>query len=131
LQQAGGTARETDGDYRGVIAILSATRRVVTCRDGIQWILQNRVAQGHATTRWAGVAYCRTRSALIRLCRTSSAHIDATAWAALAALSEHSNNRPTKPAPIPAAGPKFVRLMAANTAGIFRQHDAKKKGTKC
>ena len=130
-QQAGRSARETDDDYHGVVARLSATRRVIQCRDDLQWIIQNRVSQGHATARWTGLSYCRTREALLRLCRTSSARIDPIAWAALTALPEHFNNDPIKPAPRPAAGPKFVRLMAANTAGIFRQHDAKKKGTKC
>ena len=132
-QQAGRSARETDDDFHGVVARLSATRRVIQCRDGIQWILQNRVAQEHATTRWAGVAYCRTRSALIQLCRTSSARIDPIAWAALAALPEHFNNHPINPAPRPAAGPEFVRLVATSTAGLFRHDDAtqKRKDTKC
>ena len=106
-QQAGRSARETDDDFHGVVARLSATRRVIQCRDDLHWIIQNRVSQGHATARWTGLSYCRTREALLRLCRTSSALVDPSALAALESLPEHYRNHPIKPAPVPAAGPEI------------------------
>jgi len=133
------SARETDDSYRGAIARLSATRRVVRCRDDLQWILQARDGASAGAARWRGSAYCRTREALLRLCGASSAPVDPTAWHILEALPEHFTSNPTKPAPAthlpaswavltpptkpaprPAAGLQFVRQVAANTAGIIR-----------
>jgi hypothetical protein len=117
LQQAGRTARETADDYPGIVARLCDTRRVIQCRDAVQWILQGRDGWSGGTARWTGLSYCRTREAILRLCRTSSARIDPIAWAALTALPAHFNNDPIKPAPIPATGQKFVRMMWPETAG--------------
>jgi hypothetical protein len=110
--------RETAGDYPNIVARLSDKWRVILCGAGIQWILQRRDGERAGRARWAGVGYCRTREALLRLCRASSERVDPAAWAALIALPEHFHNDPIKPAPIPATGPKFVRLMAANPAGM-------------
>ena len=143
LQQSVRSARETADGYPGVVARLSATRRVIRCRDSLQWIIQNRVSQGHATTRWRGAAYCRTKSALLRLCGRSSAPVDGIAWHILNALPEYFDAEstpaailppsravltpPTTPAPIPAAGLQFVPLTGANIAGIIRHHNTKKE----
>jgi hypothetical protein len=43
------------------VARLSDTVRVIECKDGLQWILQRRSGD-----QWKGLAYCRTRAALIR-----------------------------------------------------------------
>ena len=52
--------REKDDAYPA-IARLSTTVRVIECKNGIQWILQRRYGD-----QWRGIAYCRTRDALIR-----------------------------------------------------------------
>ena len=52
-------AEENDG--YPVIVQINDRWRVVTCRAGIQWILQRRRGD-----RWAGYWFCRTREALIR-----------------------------------------------------------------
>jgi hypothetical protein len=52
--------RERDGGYP-TVARLSDTVRVIECKDGLQWILQRRSGD-----QWKGLAYCRTRAALLR-----------------------------------------------------------------
>jgi hypothetical protein len=52
--------RERDEDYPTVVRLCD-TVRVIECKDGIQWILQRRSGD-----QWKGLAYCRTRAALIR-----------------------------------------------------------------
>jgi hypothetical protein len=52
--------RERDEGYP-TVARLSDIVRVIECKDGIQWILQRRSGD-----QWKGLAYCRTRAALIR-----------------------------------------------------------------
>ncbi len=57
--------RESDQNYRGVLAILNDRWRVIVCRDGIQWILQKAEKSSHGTS-WRGRSYCRTSQALKR-----------------------------------------------------------------
>ncbi len=80
---------ESADDYSGIVARLSASHRVIICKDQIQWILQRRDGERHGRTRWAGVGYFLTREALLRASRASCARIDPAALAALAALPEH------------------------------------------
>ncbi len=88
---ARGPARhhESADEYSGIVARLSASHRVVTCKDQTQWILQRRDGERHGRARWAGVGYCRTREALLRLCRGLELPVDPAALSALAALPEH------------------------------------------
>ncbi|MDW4548409.1 hypothetical protein R5H32_03485 [Defluviimonas sp. D31] len=60
--------RETADGYHGVIARRDGDR-VILCRDGIQWILQKRMAPigGRAAPRWRALGYFTTREALVRL----------------------------------------------------------------
>jgi hypothetical protein len=69
--------REEADDYPHRVVRLSANRRVIECRDRIQWIVQTR-----SGGRWRGVSFCRTRAALIRC----AGQVDAAAGALLAAL---------------------------------------------
>ncbi len=80
---------ESADEYSGIVARLSASYRVITCKDQIQWILQRRDGERHGRARWAGVGYFRTREALLRMSRALCARIDPAALAALAALPEH------------------------------------------
>jgi len=54
---------ECRDDYPALV-YLSERLRVIKCRDGIQWVLQRKRSNGK--NRWRGVAFCRTREALIR-----------------------------------------------------------------
>lgn len=78
--------RESSDAYHRVVVRLSQRWRVIVCRDGIQWIVQRRVAAGRRGGEWKGVHYCRTRDALIRLCDASCRVTDPTQWAMLLAL---------------------------------------------
>ena len=57
---------ETSDDYVAVIAQLTDTLRVITCKDGLQWVLQKRVG-GSAKRPWRAKGYFTTRQALTRV----------------------------------------------------------------
>lgn len=59
------TRRESAENY-AIIIFVSANYRVIVCRDGIQWIIQNRRGKSGAGARWRSISYCTTRKALIR-----------------------------------------------------------------
>ena len=80
---------ESADEYSGIVARLSASHRVITCKDRTQWVLQRRDGQRHGRARWAGVGYFLTREALLRASRAMCAQIDPAALAAMAALPEH------------------------------------------
>jgi hypothetical protein len=77
------THHETSDDYTGVIAQLCPRHRLVTCKDGSQWILQRRDAQRAGRPRWAGIGYFRTRMALVLASRAVCEHPDPNALAVL------------------------------------------------
>ena len=83
---AGKASHEAADDYSGEVARLSARWRVVTCRDSIQWIVQQRDAGSPHRARWRGRHYCVTREALIRLCGSLQEAPDPAAMAVLASL---------------------------------------------
>jgi hypothetical protein len=87
-----GTAEhhESADEYVGLVAILCAKHRVITCKDHLQWILQRRDGERHGWARWAGVGYFLTREALLRASRALCVELDPAALAALAALPDHS-----------------------------------------
>jgi hypothetical protein len=60
--------RERDDSYAKVIAQLGPRWRVIICKDGIQWILQQRSVPFPNTGTWAGKSYSTTRDALIAAC---------------------------------------------------------------
>ena len=60
------TRRETSDFYSGVIAVLTSRWRVITCRNGIQWILQRR--EGLHGGAWRGFQYFCSKDALLRTC---------------------------------------------------------------
>jgi hypothetical protein len=79
--------RETSDTYHGVITHLCARHRVIACKDGLQWILQQR-KKGGAERPWRGVGYFRTREALVRVSATLCGRIGPSALAILAALPD-------------------------------------------
>jgi len=60
--------RERDDSYAKVIAQLAPRWRVIICKDGIQWILQQRSVPFPNTGTWSGKSYSTTRDALIAAC---------------------------------------------------------------
>ena len=83
---------ETSDAYHAVVVRLASDWRVVTCKDGIQWIVQRR-KNGGAERPWRGVHYCRTRNALVRLCATSCGPLAPETEAVLQALPERMGAR--------------------------------------
>jgi hypothetical protein len=63
---------ETADAYPGVVAVLAGDRRVITCRAGIQWILQVRKGG-----QWRSRSFCQTKAALIRCCGGSHPLLEA------------------------------------------------------
>lgn len=78
--------RESDDDYRDMIALLAPRWRVICCRDGIQWILQKKEASHEAP--WRGVKYFTTNAALIEACGSLNLLSEPNAEAVLYALPE-------------------------------------------
>ena len=60
--------RERDDHYAKVIVQLGPRWRIITCKHGIQWILQKRSVAPQNTGTWAGKSYATTRDGLIAAC---------------------------------------------------------------
>ena len=80
------TRRETSDFYSGVIAVLTSRWRVVTCRNGIQWILQKRTAEPLRKGIWRGRSYHTNQNSLIEACAKLELLSDDKARADLDAL---------------------------------------------
>ena len=85
------THRETSDFYRGVIAVLTSRWRVVSCRNGIQWILQKRTAEPLHAGIWRGQSYFTSRDALLEACARRELLSDEKACASLDALPDLIN----------------------------------------
>ncbi|MET3775015.1 hypothetical protein ABID20_000558 [Rhizobium alvei] len=81
---------ESDEGYQPVVVQLAPRWRVIVCRDGLQWILQQRLSATETLTRagWRGRRYFRTRDGLIAACGRALSDIDGAALTALHALPE-------------------------------------------
>ncbi|MDP3255380.1 hypothetical protein [Bosea sp. (in: a-proteobacteria)] len=79
--------REGSDDYAWIVAQLSDGRRLIECRDGVQWIVQTSRRNG-GETRWYGRHHFRSKAGLMRhlaeLERREGLAVSATAAAALA-----------------------------------------------
>lgn len=60
--------RERDDYYANVVLQFSPRWRIITCKHGIQWILQKRSVAPPNTGTWAGKSYATTRDGLIAAC---------------------------------------------------------------
>jgi hypothetical protein len=87
----GGIYRHESDDSYPTIAQLDDRMRVITCRDDMQWIVQQKVG----TTRgWRGLSYCCRRDTLLRDAkRQLGAPISAEAMSILQALPEWHPDR--------------------------------------
>jgi hypothetical protein len=99
--------RERDGGYP-TVARLSDTIRVIECKDGLQWILQRRSGD-----QWKGLAYCRTRAALIREASVLLGHVPQ----ALLELSGHYDGIIEA---VPRCG--FCGRIATKPTGLLPRH---------
>lgn len=79
--------RECDDHYHGVVAVLNDRWRVVTCRDGLQWIVQG-LRKRRDERGWQGRSYCHTREGLHQACARLPGSIRANARAVLDRLPE-------------------------------------------
>ena len=79
---------EESDTYLHVTAVLNAGWRVISCRDGLQWILQRRAGQRQGRPRWEGRSFCCTREALVRCAREHAGDIAADALVILLRLPE-------------------------------------------
>ncbi|MCP4316237.1 MAG: hypothetical protein GY789_09515 [Hyphomicrobiales bacterium] len=77
---------EEADDYPHVVFQQGATFRLITCRDGIQWIPQTRGTQAVASTRWKPRSYHRSKKSLIRRLHTLLPEVDPKNQAILDAL---------------------------------------------
>ena len=78
--------RERDDHYAKVIVQLGPRWRIIVCKDGIQWILQQRSVAPPNTGTWSGKSYSTTRSGLIAACSDRELLSDPSARQALDAL---------------------------------------------
>jgi hypothetical protein len=83
------SAKETADEYPGVVTILNAGWRVITCRDRLQWILQRRGSpESTRADDWRRRAFCRTSEALRRCTREYAGPVRERAAMILAGLPE-------------------------------------------
>ena len=82
------TRRETSDFYSQVIAFLAPRWRVVTYRNGIQWILQKRTAEPLHEGIWRGQSYFTSQDALLEACASQELLSDEKACALLNALPD-------------------------------------------
>ena len=80
------SCRERDDDYGDVIVHLAPRSRIIVCKDGIQWILQQRSVAPPNTGTWSGKSYSTTRKGLIAACSDRKLLSDPSARQALDAL---------------------------------------------
>lgn len=60
------SSAEGDETYTGVVLVLARRYRVVECRNGVQWIIQQRASADKATrAQWRGLRYHRSRDCLL------------------------------------------------------------------
>jgi hypothetical protein len=60
-----GKPPESSDQYPRVVVVLGAKTRVIECKDGLQWIVQQKTGGGRDP--WRGISFCRTKKALVRL----------------------------------------------------------------
>ena len=99
--------RESADNYSNVIVIFNPRWRLSLCRDGIQWILQQKeISHGMP---WRGVKYFRSKEALLRVCGSLNLLSDASIRDVLAGLPETFSQSGSG---TPSTDNKDIRAMA-------------------
>ena len=60
---------ESASNYPHIVCNIGRYRRVILCRDGLQWIIQASDGKNGGRRRWTGKSYVTSRDKLIELCR--------------------------------------------------------------
>lgn len=79
---------EEADSYPAVIVSLNDRWRVIECRDGMQWILQQRKGQRNGQAVWRGRRFHRNRDALSSSIRELSGEVTKTAPADVLSLPQ-------------------------------------------
>lgn len=77
--------RESDDNYKRVVAMLNGRWRVVLCKDGWQWVLQRKAQTKNG---WRSQSYCVTREGMLRCIRENVEEVDAEGLALVRRLPE-------------------------------------------
>ena len=84
--------RERDDYYANVVLQFSPRWRIITCKHGMQWILQKRSVAPPNTGTWAGKSYATTRGGLMAACSGRGLLFEPTARLTIEALPPHIRN---------------------------------------
>ena len=60
---------ESASNYPHIVCNIGRNRRVILCKDGLQWIIQSSDGENGGGRRWTGKSYVTSRDKLIELCR--------------------------------------------------------------
>ena len=80
--------RERDDHYKGVAVLLAPRWRVIVCKDGMQWIVQQKESSHGGP--WRGVSYYTHRDGLLLACG-SLEMASSSASEALEALPDYAS----------------------------------------
>ena len=61
--------KETSSNYPHIVCNIGRYRRVILCKDALQWIIQSSDGESGGVRRWTGKSYTTSRDKLIKLCR--------------------------------------------------------------
>jgi len=61
--------KETSSNYPHIVCNIGRYRRVILCKDALQWIIQSSDGESGGVRRWTGKSYITSRDKLIKLCR--------------------------------------------------------------
>jgi len=84
--------RERDDYYANVVLQFSPRWRIITCKHGMQWILQKRSVAPPNTGTWAGKSYATTRGGLMAACSGRGLLFEPTARLTIEPLPPHIRN---------------------------------------
>jgi len=60
---------ESTSNYPHIVCNIGRYRRVIICKDALQWIIQSSDGESGGVRRWTGKSYATSRDKLIKLCR--------------------------------------------------------------
>jgi len=76
--------RETDENYKGVVAVLNQKLRVIKGACGLQWIVQNR----STPAVWRSIAFCATNEGLLLRLPANGHGCNPEAWRVIEGLAD-------------------------------------------
>jgi hypothetical protein len=85
---------ETAPNYIHIVCNIGHNRRVIVCKDGLQWIIQSSEGFRGGRRRWTGKSYVTSRNKLIELCRRLDGFSEQVHLPILLGLSEIVGEQP-------------------------------------